>query len=214
MSTITRTFLKRIYLDTLFSRSSEGSNHWVGSTVKGFRVIGSNNAAFDLSIVADPDNGAIQGLPLKYVKVHNYAVIANSAVFENKIVQSGVYVDVLISVQDDLIYTGEDKTAGNAVTVSEGTNHSSVRVDLPLNIPTLILPADDQRVISVLQMKSGAQFWIGNPTAGELNNADYKNICQGLTLAAGDFFEWRNAGALYAKTDVSACIFSLIKEVK
>lgn len=208
-----RTFTKKIYLDKIFNRAtSEDSNHWIGTTLKAYRVLSTNNKAFDLSIVADPENGSIKGIPMGKVRLHNYESTVKNAVLENLVEQAGVWVEILFSVEDTLVWTGDDSEQPSTV-VSEGSNHNSQKITMPINTVTELIPADDSRALATLQAKTGGGFWIGNPT--ELNDADWKNICKYVPLASLDNFEWRNAGALNGKFDSGADqVFSLMQEMK
>ena len=204
-----RTFVKRFYLDKVFTRATtDSSNHWVGSTLKAFRVIATNNENFKLSIVADPDKGGmIEGIPLGEVRLHNYSQIANDAVLENKVIQAGVWVDVLFSVEDELVWTGGGASSENSVSVIEGANHFSEKKEVT-NAVSQILPASDERIKASIQNKIGGSIWVGNPN--ELNDPEWKNICHELKM--GEVLEWRNKGSLHARSDSSA-IVSIMQEV-
>lgn len=212
MASKIRTFIKTVYLDVLFNRKTQDfSSHWAGTTVKGYKVLATNNEAFQLTFTADPDDGAIEGIPLNEMRVHNFNQLANNAVFENSVVQAGVFVKVLISVEDPIIDTSSKSSGGSTVIVSEGNNHSSVRVDVPNNTTTVLATADDHRSVANIQLKSGGTFWVGNPS--ELADPDYKNICQQVTLNVGEILQYKNVAALNCKTDSGALVFSVFKEV-
>lgn len=120
-----RFFTKRIKLDSTFSRKmTDVTTHWVGSSFKAFAVIGSNSDNFELSLVPDPVNGSIQGIPLRFGYFHNFATIPNNAVFENSIAQSNVYVDVLFSTEDALQTSPviEDNNVPSKVQVGHATS--------------------------------------------------------------------------------------------
>lgn len=202
-----RTFIKRFYLDKIFNRSTQdNSNHWVGTTLKAFRVIATNNENFELDITADPDSGSIQGIPLGEVRLHNYTTIAKNAVVENKTIQADVWVDILFSVEDELVWTGAKSSENEKVIVTEGSNHSSARKDIN-NVVSVLVPANDERVVATIQHKSGGSIWIGNPL--ELEGGDYQNIC--VEITPGQTFTWKNAGALNAICE-SEAVLAVLEE--
>lgn len=205
-----RTFLKRIFLDNVFNRSSEGSNHWVGSTIKAFRVINTNNDNFKLTIVADPFNGSIEGIPLSEVRLHNYSTIANDAVLENSEIQAGVWVDILFSIEDELVWTGNKETGGSYVAITEGNNHFSQKIVMPSNTIQEIIPASDERIVTTIQAKNAVRLYIGNPS--ELGLADYQEVCMAIDLDVNDTFVWKNSASLSAIA-LSPCTLSVFSEV-
>lgn len=201
-----RFFTKKIYLDTIFSRKTQDSSvHWIGSTFKSFAVIDSNDSNFELSLVPDPDNGSVEGIPLQEGGWHNFTVEPKNGCFENNTVQAGKWVKILISVEDPLTSGKIQAIVTSLSVISEGSyfNQSKVTVS---SAPSQIIPANDSRRIARLQYKSGASdVWIGN--LSELDDVDYQNIC--LKIAVGDDFEYRNTSGLYAKTSSGSTVFSL-----
>lgn len=203
-----RTFTKRFYLDEIFTRgTTDSSNHWVGSTLKAFRVIATNNEDFQLSIVADPDKGGlIEGIPLREVRLHNYSQIANDAVLENKVIQTGVWVEILFSVEDDLVWTGSG--GGGGASSGASSNYSSSKKQAMPSVAVELFSANDERLGGSIQHKSGGSIWVGNPS--ELNDPDFKNICH--ELKSGESMEWKNSASLFGKSD-SVVILSVMEEV-
>lgn len=209
MANAQRTFTKIIALDNVFSRNSTANqNHWAGTTVKGYRVLSTNDENFQLDIVADPIDGSIQGLPLNDVRLHNYTRIAKSAVFENFVAQPGVWVKILISVEDPLIYTGEKKTSGSFVSLTEGSLNNNAAKNVTTT-DSVIIPANSTRKSAYVQHKSGNSLWVGNPV--DLQDVNYKNIC--IEVKPGETFIWRNSGALSAKTDAGTTVVAVMQEL-
>jgi hypothetical protein len=205
-----RTFTKRIYLDAAFNRSTtDKSDHWAGTTVKAYRVLYTNNEAFELDIVADPDNGSIKGIPMGYQRIHNYQTPAKNAVFENSVAQPGVYVDVLISVEDELVWT-QERVTENEVIINEGSSHSSSKITVPTATAIQIFAADQDRKMGVLQNKSLNPIYVGNDSASELQHADWKDICE--EVAPNASFVWKNKGSLSARADAGAAVVSVRTE--
>jgi hypothetical protein len=205
-----RFFQMRVLLDTKFNRSSADLNfkHWVGSTFKSFAVIGTNNAAFKLKIIPDArGNGAEKGLPLYDGFYHNFVRSPNDAVFENEVAQPGVWVDVLISVEDE-INLGSVKAPPSTLTIPyKGPSYTMEARTVTTTIAELI-PANDQRSEATLMHKSGGSIWIGKPA--DLANADFKNIC--AEIKPGGKCKWENFSSLSAKTEAGSTVFSLTQE--
>ena len=201
-----RFFTKKIYLDTIFSRKTQDSSvHWIGSTFKSFAVIDSNDSNFELSLVPDPENGSVEGIPLQEGGWHNFTVEPKNGCFENNTVQAGKWVKVLISVEDPLTSGKIQAIVTSLSVISEGSSYSQNKITVSA-ISSEIIPANDSRRIARLQYKSGgSEVWIGSDL--ELSDPDYQNIC--LKIAVGDDFEFRNTSAIYAKTATGSTVFSL-----
>ena len=195
-----RTFVKRIMLDSTFSRSTQqgSSNHWVETTVKAYRVIATNNEGFKLDIVADPFSGSVQGIPMNFVRLHNYTTLAKTAVLENKIPQAGVWVDILFSVEDNLIWSDE-RTVLTAVSINEGSLHSSSVANIDVSGDSVIFNAKSSRLLGTFQNKGPGSVWVGNPTAAELKNPDYQNICEEIPV--GGVFSFKNKAQLCGRSE-------------
>lgn len=201
-----RVFYKTVYLDQIFSRNIQIGNHWIGSTFRAWKVVGTNNENFKLRIVPDGKTGAVEGYELEDTPIHNLTDIANEGVFENDQVQAGVWVRIMFTTEDSLIYAGS-KSGGGVISTIDGTNFSSERVDVQ-TVVTEIIPANDKRVKASIQHKMGGSFWVGNPS--ELNDPDFKNICH--EVRAGESLEWKNFASLSAKGD-AVVILSVVQEV-
>ena len=205
-------FTQRFYLDTPTNRyTKRGGENFVGP-FRSFWVSKTNSSNFECDLVINPIEESGRGIPLRLNQCQAIADKAVGACVEFTTAQPGVWIDITFA-QDDVLSVGSVVVdASGIVTISEGVNHNSVRVDLPNNAITEIIPADSNGALRSLQCKSGGVFWIGNPA--ELANADYKNICHKVTLAIDEIFQWRNTGALNAKTDLGVSIFSLFKGMK
>jgi hypothetical protein len=160
-------------------------------------------------VVNTRDNSE-NGLPLRLNQCQSFGNKAEDACVEVPVAQSGAWIDITFSQDEELSVGSVAIDLTGEVSITEGEAHSSVRVDLPDATVTEIIPASDLRSSASLQCKSGGVFWIGNED--ELEDADWKNICHKVVLAAGENLEWKNKSALMAKTDAGACVFSLLTE--
>ncbi len=205
-------FTQRFYLDTPSDRyTRRGGENFVGP-FRSFWVSNTNNSNFECDLVINPRNemGA-RGIPLRLNQCQSIESKPEGACIEFKTAQPGVWIDITFA-QDDKLQIGSIVLESSGfITLSEGSNHSSTRVDVPNGVVTEVITASDKRAVSSLQLKSGGTFWIGNPT--ELNNADWKNICKQVTLSPLENMEWRNSAALNIKTDAGALVFSRFDEV-
>lgn len=159
-----RFFTKRIYLDTLFSRRVKSpSDHWVGASFKSFAVLRCSdpNYKFSLKLTPDATSGDIQGIPLRTGYFHNFATLPNDAVFENDAVQPGIWVDILISTQDELTANPVDSERSAISTVELG--HARGELDGLTRQVTWAWQFDD----GMSNVKD-----IGNP---KLNNGSFTN---------------------------------------
>lgn len=204
-----RFFTKRFYLDQPFNRSTgQGSDHFIGSPIKGFAVLGTNNAGFLASIVLDPSVGHIQGIPLYDGYYQNFKTKPNTVVIENKTAQAGVYIDMMFSLEDE-ITLGAIKTQSKAFTVPyEGTSFTMSKVTATA-VTSELIPSNDLRSIAILQHKSGNSVWLGKPA--DLAAVDYQELC--YEVKPGETFLWKNAASLSGKTALGSTIFSLTQEV-
>jgi hypothetical protein len=206
-----RFFRKTIKLDQLFDRNgASDGNHWVGSTFKAFAIIGTNDASFKLELVPDPTNGYVRGLPLYDGFFHNFVSIPADAVFENKVVQPGVEVEVLFSIEDELNLGTVRSQRGATTYNSEGSTAPQERIDIDGTIQEHI-PANDARVVARLQYKSGTgTVYAGTPA--ELADPDFANICE--QLDPGDDYEHWGSGAVNFKSVGGTNVYSLKQGIK
>lgn len=209
-------FTQRFYLDTPVNRYTQrGGAHFVGP-FRSFWVSDAKDSSFKCDIVINPTDEQGRGMPLRLNQCQAIGKgeedKAQGGCIEFDLAQPGKWIEITFA-QDDVIQVGSVAISINGkVEISEGSSHASIRKDVLNNTTTELIPASDQRVLAVLQLKSGGTFWIGTPT--ELANADYKNICRQISLSPLDTFEWRNSSALNVKTDSGALIFSLMQEIK
>lgn len=202
-------FTRRFYLDSPANRSKNRGGEFFVGPFKSFWVSATNNSSFQCDLVINPTGSSDdRGIPLRLNQCQAFGDKPDSACVEFTVAQPGVWIDITFA-QDDSISVGSVvvESSGSSV-ISEGSSHSSVKVDLPVNVVTQIIPNNDKRAVTVLQLKTGGAFWIGNPD--ELNDANWKDRCECVELAIGQRFIWKNTAALNARVDVGgdACVFS------
>lgn len=202
-------FTRKFFLDSPIDRyTNRGGDHYIGPFTS-FWVSNTNNSKFQADIVINPREDRSKGLPLRLNQCQSIEGKANEACIEFSTAQAGTWIEITFS-QDDRISVGSVVVdSSGKSSISEGSNHSSSKKTVS-TVTAELLPAKDNRAVATLQYKSGGSIWIGNPT--ELSDPDYKNICTEIN-SSNSPFEWRNSGALFAKTDAGTVIFSCMEEV-
>jgi len=194
---------------------NRGGDHFVGP-FKSFWVSRASQIDFEADIVINPTSDRGRGLPLKLNQCQSIGDgkddKAESACVEFETAQPGVWIDITFAQEDRIDVGSVVIDLSGEVAIIDGVGYESEKVSLPNTTLTMILPADDTRIVSSLQCKSGGVFWIGKGTAAELSHADFKNICHKVVLAVDQTFEWKNKSALYAYTDAGASVFSHLLE--
>lgn len=203
-------FTRRFSLDNVQLRSKgRGGEFYVGP-FKSFWVSDASRAGVKADLVINTRDNSDKGLPLRLNQCQSFGNKAEDACIEVLVAQPTDWIELTFSQDEEISVGSVAIDLSGEVVVTEGKAHSSVRVDLPNNAVTEIIPANGLRASSYLQCKSGGTFWFGNDD--ELNDADWKNRCQKVVLAVEERMEYKNKAALKAKTDAGASIFSLFTE--
>lgn len=189
-----RFFRRRIYLDQPFNRSTQDGVHWVGSTFKAFAVIGTNNSSFEMSLVPDPTSRSVEGLPCYDGFFHNFKTLPANACFENLTAQSGVWVDVIISTEDELNLATIRQASQNEVTISGGSGFDNDKVAVT-DAAAVLIPADDQRASAEIQNDTAEAFYIG--TEAKISAVDFADRCR--KISPGKEYVWDLPDALWAR---------------
>jgi hypothetical protein len=98
-----------------------------------------------------------------------------------------------------IIFTDSEFKSGSqvsltsgGVSISEGLAVSNRVETLPAAVTTSILPTNFLRKVATIQNKTGGEVFIGGSTVTD------SGLTQGISIAAGQSFNWKNSGELFA----------------
>lgn len=197
-------FTIKFFLDDILSRSTNrGGAHYVGP-FKSFWV-SSASGDFDCNIVINPKDDSSDGLPLRLNQCQALEEKAEEACIETKVAQPGAWIKITFAQDDSMSVGSVAVTVNGRVSIDEGivTPQSKVTVT---SVATLVLPADENRLVADFQFKSGSgKVYVGS--LAELNDADFANLCHDAD--AGEDFDIPGPAAVYMKSVGGSNIYSL-----
>lgn len=194
----------RFDLSTARSRyDQDTSANSFGSGIKSFWVSNTNNRDFIATIVPNfrQDRKQNSGLPLRFNMNQKFQAPVNDACLEFA-AQADVWIEITFSESEDISIGNTDIELSGEVAENQGATIADAKASVTTT-KTLILAADDTRIVAYLQWKSGGDVYVGS-SAG-VDDADYQNICE--LWPAGSLVEYRGKGALYGKAATGTVVY-------
>lgn len=191
-------FTRRFFLDNVRNRAQNRGGEFYVGPFKSFWVSATNNSSFVAEIVINTTVNKDRGLPLRLNQCQAFGEKTDDACIEVPVAQPGVWVDITFSQDEDLSVGSVVVALSGEVSIKEGSSHLSAKVTAT-NAGAELIPASDLRSKVILQNKGAESVWVGNLTAGELLNAEWKIIC--TEIPPGGSLPWENPASLHGKTE-------------
>lgn len=189
---------EKIFLDNACGLHEYSQSSFFDFAFKAVWVINASNkdAEIFLRFNQGYDNG--DSLPARLNTRQNFSekVINMKAHWE---AQSGKWIELLFAMESSFDSdVALDTSSNNSLSDGSNFNHDNFSLD---ENSTLILPADDQRVVTTVINNSAEPIYFG--TDANLNHADFKKKCPKI-LGNGGELKWRNQAGLYARFELVA----------
>jgi len=106
--------------------------------------------------------------------------------------QPGKWMEIVVFYNARFQSGSYTQIQAGGVNISEGTSAALASVTLPATAATIIAPASASRVVATIQNKTGGDIFVGDSTVTDAG------ATEGILIADGEKFQWKNAAALYA----------------
>lgn len=187
----------RFKLDNVSTKEDYQGKNIFEFPFKSFWVVDTNNKAFVASMYVNPKADGGDPIPLRPNMSIPFEYRVNGCAVVCPIAQSGVWIDIVFAYNSDIIPGFSNYEATSDTTIDEGGNFTDGSASLDNSGNSVVIAANSNRKMSIIQNSSGQPIWVG--TATNLANVNFKKRCH--RIETGESFEWRNTAQLNGRVE-------------